>query len=99
MLMNISIFALFVDKQAHWLQIMFPAVLNTRSLGTQVVGIANRQRACPLQIVKLVLISFPPQQWTLITYVVVVVVWFGDPCESPGALLLKAAPGYVVFTA
>ena len=25
--------------------------------------------------------------------VVVVVVWFGDPCESPGALLLKAAPG------
>ena len=23
---------------------------------------------------------------------VVVVVWFGDPCESPGALLLKAAP-------
>ena len=24
--------------------------------------------------------------------VVVVVVWFGDPCESPGALLLKAAP-------
>ena len=22
--------------------------------------------------------------------VVVVVVWFGDPCESPGALLLKA---------
>ena len=30
---------------------------------------------------------------------VVVVVWFGDPCESPGALLLKAAPGYVVFTA
>ena len=24
---------------------------------------------------------------------VVVVVWFGDPCESPGALLLKAAPG------
>ena len=30
---------------------------------------------------------------------VVVVVWFGDPCESPGTLLLKAAPGYVVFTA
>ena len=23
---------------------------------------------------------------------VVVVVWFGDPCESPGALLLTAAP-------
>ena len=23
--------------------------------------------------------------------VVVVVVWFGDPCESPGALLLKVA--------
>ena len=33
------------------------------------------------------------------TDVVVVVVWFGDSCESPGALLLKAAPGYVVFTA
>ena len=25
---------------------MFPAVLNTRSLGTQVAGIANRQRTC-----------------------------------------------------
>ena len=32
-------------------------------------------------------------------FAAVVVVWFGDPCKSPGALLLKAAPGYVVFTA
>ena len=31
---HISIFALSVDKQAHWLQILYPAVLNTRSLGT-----------------------------------------------------------------
>ena len=38
-LINISIFALSVDKQAHWLQILFPTVLNTRS---QAAGIANR---------------------------------------------------------
>ena len=45
-LINITIIALSVDKQAHWLQIMFPTVLNTRSLGTQVASIANRQRTC-----------------------------------------------------
>ena len=43
-------------------------VICRRSLGTQVAGIANRQQACPPQIGKIVLISFPPQQWTLITY-------------------------------
>ena len=32
---------------------------------TQVSGIANRQRACLPKIWKNVLISFPPQQWTL----------------------------------
>ena len=57
-LINISIFALSVDKQAHWLQIMFPAVLNTRSLGTQVAGIANRQRACLPKLGKLCLLAF-----------------------------------------
>ena len=38
--------------------------------------------------------------WQLVLYYklyngVVVVVRFGDPCESPGALPLTAAPGYV----
>ena len=51
-------FALSVDKQAHWLQIMFPAVLNTRSLGTQVAGIANRQRACLPKLGKLCSLAF-----------------------------------------
>ena len=32
----------------------------------------------------------------LVVVVVVVVVRFGDPCESPGALLLKAAPVSVI---
>ena len=54
----ISIFALPVDKQAHWLQIMFPAVLNTGSLGTQVAGIANRQRTCLPKLEKLCSLAF-----------------------------------------
>ena len=36
-----------------------------------------------------------PERKSITNLVVVVVVWFGDPCESPGALLLTAAPGYV----
>ena len=45
-------------QQAHWLQIMFPAILNTQSLGTQVAGIANRQRACHPKLGKLCLLAF-----------------------------------------
>ena len=54
----ISLLALPVDKQAHGLQIMFPAVLNTRSLGTQVAGIANRQRTCLPKLEKLCSLAF-----------------------------------------
>ena len=57
-LINITIFPLSVDKQAHWLQIMFPAVLNTRSLGTQVASIANKQRACLSKFGKLCSLAF-----------------------------------------
>ena len=57
-LINISIFALSVDKQAHWLDIMFPAVLNTRSFGTLVDGIANRQRTCLPKFGKLCSLAF-----------------------------------------
>ena len=46
---------LSVDKQAYWLQIMFPAVLNTRS---QAAGIANRQRACLPKLGKLFSLAF-----------------------------------------
>ena len=67
-LINISIFALSVDKQAHWLQIMFPAVLNTRSLGTLVDGIANRQRACLPTFGKLCSLAFHHSSGHLITY-------------------------------
>ena len=70
-LISISIFALSVDKQAHWLQIMFPAVLNTRS---QVAGIANTSELVLGKFGKIVLISFPPQQWTLITYISVLLI-------------------------
>ena len=67
-LINISIFALSVDKQAHWLQIMFPAVLNTRSLGTLVDGVANRQRACLPKFGKLCSLAFHHSSGHLITY-------------------------------
>ena len=39
-------------------QIMFPAVLNTRSLSTQVVGIANRQRASLPKLGKVCSLAF-----------------------------------------
>ena len=67
-LINISIFALSVDKQAYWLQIMFPAVLNIRSLGTLVDGIANRQRACLPKFGKLCSLAFHHSSGHLITY-------------------------------
>ena len=68
MLDKLSIFALSVDKQAHWLQIMFPAVLNTRSLATLVDGIANRQRACLPKFGKLCSLAFHHSSGHLITY-------------------------------
>ena len=67
-LINISIFALSVDKQVHWLQIMFPAVLNTRSLGTLVDGIANRQRTCLPKFGKLCSLAFHHSSGHLMTY-------------------------------
>ena len=57
-----------VDKQAHWLQIMFPAVLNTRSLGTLVDGIANRERACLPKFGKLCSLAFHHSSGHLMTY-------------------------------
>ena len=47
---------------------MFPAVLNTRSLGTLVDGIANRQRACLPKFGKLCSLAFHHSSGHLITY-------------------------------
>ena len=55
-------------KQAHWLQIMFSAVLNTRSLGTLADGIANRQRARLSKFGKLCSLAFHHSSGHLITY-------------------------------
>ena len=56
------------QTQTHWLQIMFTVVLNTRSLGTQVAGIANRQRACLPKLGKLCSLAFHHSSGHLITY-------------------------------
>ena len=55
-------------QTAHWLQIMLPAVLNTRSLCTLADVIANRQRACLPKFGKLCSLAFHNSSGHLITY-------------------------------
>ena len=88
------------------LQIMFPTVLNTRSLGTQVASIANMQRACLPKFGKLCSLAFHHSSGhvTLITFFLNVVYLNTLPaglCIKPLEYILitilKRITTYVVY--